>query len=98
MTNLFYIENFVNGQWKTFTSDPIEGREAANAHLLVVQRFATGRGKSEDDVRIRELSEKEVVKLAMDYLTLRERDEIVAKVIYEMGPLEFWRRVYTSHA
>jgi hypothetical protein len=93
MTNLFHIENLVNGQWKTFTSDPIEGREAAEAHLLVVQKFATGRGKSKDDVRIRELSEEEMVKLAMTHLTPHERDDIVAKAIHEMGPVEFWRKV-----
>lgn len=56
----FHVQTCVDGVWGDFTKTPFEGENAAGEHLEKVQAWAVSRGKSKDDVRLRELSSQDI--------------------------------------
>lgn len=92
MVKYFHIETQkTDGTWQTFTGEPLEGEEAAEAHLKsIVEAWSAS---NPERVRLHEVTGEELIQEQIKHMPQEERDRIVADYIRGLPPGEFWERV-----
>lgn len=83
MINFFHVETLRNdGVWHTFTTEVLEGQDAADRHLASIKEFALTHKQDPEKVRLHRLTEAEyknhlIVKHPAVMRTLLERFSLV---------------------
>ena len=89
----FHVETQrTDGTWQTFTVEPIEGEEAARAHMAKmldgIHPGMFGEGDP-SKVRLHELTEEDLVREVIKKLTPEEKEHIVLNHVRKIGSQAF---------